>query len=266
MKTIHDLIAVNGTRFYYEIAGTGQAVVLLHGFTLDTRMWDDQFLPLAQHFKVLRYDLRGFGRSNLPTDEPYSHVDDLNALLDRLEIPQAHLVGLSKGGAVTLDFALTHPARVQALVLIDTVLGGFQWSAEGSARDNLVWQRGEEGGILAAKQSWLEHPIFAPAQRQPAVAARIAQIVEEYSGWHFANHNPERWLDPPAAQRLNELSMPLLAMVGEQDTPDFRKITDVVCQRVPQARKMVVPGVGHMANMEAPALVTQAIVGFLGAL
>lgn len=101
-------------------------------------MWDDQFLPLAQRFHVIRYDLRSFGRSDVPAHEPHSHVEDLRALLDRLEIEQASRVGLSKSGAVALDFALTYPQRLRALALIDAVLGGFAWSVEGSARDALV--------------------------------------------------------------------------------------------------------------------------------
>jgi 3-oxoadipate enol-lactonase len=263
MNVEQNFIDVNGTRLYCETAGSGSAVVFLPGFTLDTRMWDDQFIPLAQHFLAIRYDLRGFGKSALPSGEAYSHVDDLKALLDRLGVSQADLIGLSKGGAVAIDFALTYPHRTRALVLIDTVLAGFSWSPETSARDGLVWQRAAEAGIPAAKESWLTHPLFAPAQRQPAVAARLGQIVAEYSGWHFVNPNPERGLEPPAAQRLPELAMPVLAIVGELDLPDFRQITDLVCQQVPQARKLVVPGVGHLANMEAPEQVTASVLSFL---
>ena len=78
--------AVNSTRLYYELAGSGTPVALIHGFTLDTRMWDDQFQPLAEHYRVLRYDARGFGRSDLPTDEPFSPHDDLRALLEHGEV------------------------------------------------------------------------------------------------------------------------------------------------------------------------------------
>ncbi len=253
---------VNGTRLYHEDAGAGPAVVLLHGFTLDTRMWDDQFGTLAQHFRVIRYDLRGFGQSAVP-DAPYSHVEDLRALLDHLGIHRASIIGLSKGGAVALDFALTYPARATALALIDTVLGGFAWSAEGSARDALVWEEARKGGIAAAKASWLAHPYFEPAMRQPAVTTRLAQIVGDYSGWHFVHDNPELGMAPPAIGRLGELNMPVLVIVGEQDVPDFVQIAAVIEQQVPQARKIVVPGVGHMANMEAPAVVTAALLGFL---
>lgn len=254
---------VNGTKLYYETAGHGRAIIFIHGFTLDTRMWDAQFEPLAQQFQVIRYDMRGFGQSAVPTGEPYSHVEDLRALLDHLHIQQAYLVGLSKGGAVALDFALTHPGRVLSLVLIDTVLGGFAWSAEGAARDGLVWQRAREGGMAAAKESWLTHPLFAPAMRQPEVAACLEQMIGDYSGWHFVNKNPEMGLERPSASRLSELTMPVLAIVGELDLPDFRRITDLISEQVPQAHRVVVPGVGHMANMEAPEAVLQVIMEFL---
>lgn len=260
---MQQIIQVNDTHLYWETAGQGHTVVLLHGFTLDSRMWDDQFLALAQHFQVIRYDLRGFGRSAVPTAAPYAHEADLAGLLDRLGIAQAHLVGLSKGGAVALNFALTYPTRTASLVLIDAVLPGYAWSAAGAARDDLVWQRASEGGIPAAKESWLTHPLFASAMANTAVAPRLRQIIHDYSGWHFVNQNPELGLNPPAAQRLAELTLPLLAIVGELDLPDFRAITAQICQAVPQAQQLILPGVGHMANMEAAAEVTQAITNFL---
>ena len=216
MNSQQGFIEVNGTRLYYEMAGAGDAVVFLHGFTLDTRMWDDQFERFAEQYHVIRYDLRGFGQSAVPTDAPYAHFDDLKALLDALGIEQAHLVGLSKGGGVALDFALAFPAYVRSLVLIDTVLGGFAWSAEGSARDAQVWQRAGEGGIPAAQESWRAHPLFVPARNQPDVAARLDQIIDDYSGWHFVHANPERGLKPPVAQRLHELRVPVLAIVGAE--------------------------------------------------
>ncbi len=254
---------VNGTELYYEMAGHGRAVVFIHGFTLDTRMWDAQFELLAQQFQVIRYDMRGFGQSAVPTDAPYSHVEDCRALLDHLHIKQACLVGLSKGGGVALDFALTYPQRTQALALLDTVLGGHSWSAEGSARDRLVWQRAREGGIAAAKESWLAHPLFAPALRQTAVAAHLTHMINDYSGWHFVHRNPEQQLEPPAAQRLHELTMPVLVMAGEWDTADFLQITAVIGQQIPQAQTAVVPGVGHMVNMEAPAVCNRLLAEFL---
>jgi pimeloyl-ACP methyl ester carboxylesterase len=263
MNVESGLIKADGANLYYEATGTGDVVVLIHGFTLDTRMWDDQFLPFAERFRVIRYDLRGFGRSDPPIGNPYSHARDLQALFDQLDIELAHLVGLSKGGAVALDFALTYPQRCRTLVLIDTVVHGYRWSGAGSDRNALVWQRAREAGIPAAKESWLAHPMFAPAQQQPAVAERLARIVADYSGWHFVNDNPEQGLEPPAAQRLAELNMPILALVGEQDTPDFRQMTELIEREAPLAHRIILPGVGHMANMEAPEAVNELVVQFI---
>ena len=261
-STSQGIANVNGTKLYYEIAGTGNAVVFIHGFTLDTRMWDDQFEYFAQQFQVIRYDVRGFGKSAVPTDEPYSHAEDLKALLDHLEIKQPCLVGQSMGGGVAIDFTLTYPEYVNALVLIDTALSGFDGSAEGAARFALIWDEAGRGGIPAAKISWLTHPFFTLAPSRPAVAARLAQIVENYSGWHFVNESHEHNLNPPAAQRLGELTILTLAIVGQYDVPDFLKITDLIGQEVPQVRKIIIPNVGHMSNMDAPEEVNRAILQF----
>lgn len=256
------LAAVNGTHLYHEEAGAGPAVILIHGFTLDTRMWDDQFPALAQRHRVICYDLRGFGRS-APPDGPYSHVEDLRALLDHRGIERASLVGLSKGGGVALDFALTYPERVTALALLDSILGGHPWSAEASARNGLVWQEAARDGIAAAKASWLAHPLFAPAMRWPAVAARLNAIIDDYSGWHFVNPNPEQGISPPAAERLHALSLPTLALVGEHDLPDFQAIAERIGREAPRASTLVVPDAGHMTSMEAPAAVNRALLAFL---
>lgn len=105
--------AVNGIRLYYEVAGSGRPLVLIHGMSLDTRMWDDQFEPLAQHYRVVRYDARGFGKSALQTGRSYAHTDDLKALLEYLDIEHAFIVGLSMGGGIAIDFALD-PAPAMA--------------------------------------------------------------------------------------------------------------------------------------------------------
>jgi pimeloyl-ACP methyl ester carboxylesterase len=255
--------AVNGTRLYYEIAGQGATVVFIHGFTLDTRMWDDQFLPFAEHYRVLRYDARGFGRSDLPTGEPYAHHDDLRALLAHLGLGPAAVIGLSMGGGIAANFALAHPGLTRALVLIDAGPGGHRWSSEWNEAMAPVGRVARSEGILLGKERWLAHGLFVPVNEQAAVGQRLAAIVGDYSGWHWLNRDPGLGLDPHALGRMSEVTAPMLVIVGERDLPDFHAIAAALKQEVPTAQSIIIAGVGHMANMEAPEEVNRTILGFL---
>jgi len=147
MNNQNGFAEVNGTRIYYETAGSGHPLVLIHGYTLDTRMWDDQFETFAQHYQVIRYDMRGFGKSAFPTDENYTHPDDLRALLEHLEIEHAHILGLSMGGGTAIDFALTYPEVADALISADSILEGFQWQDFGVSLES-VFSRAEDSAEM----------------------------------------------------------------------------------------------------------------------
>jgi 3-oxoadipate enol-lactonase len=254
---------LNGARLYYESQGSGQPLVLVHGFTLDTRMWDDQVAPFSRRYQVIRYDIRGHGRSSLPGRDSYDHIADLKGLLDYLGVEQAHLVGLSWGAAIVTEFALAHPAMASALVVVDPVLWGFPWSVDYGASLNRIWEVGKTEGVEAAKALWLAHPMFAPALEQAAVAGKLLRIVGDYPGWSWQHDDPASYSEPPAAQRLEEITTPTLAVVGERDVPDFHAITGAMSQRIPGARKVVLPGVGHMSNMEDPHGFNEAVLSFL---
>ncbi|HLB16079.1 MAG TPA: alpha/beta fold hydrolase [Burkholderiales bacterium] len=255
---------VNGTRLYYEVAGSGEPVVLVHAFTLDTRMWDDQFEVLARDFRVIRYDARGFGKSAAPNPgEPYSNAEDLAALLDRLDARRAHVVGLSMGGRFALDYAVTYPDGPRSLVVIDGVIGGWQWSREWIAAYAPIVEAGRRRDVAQAKSLWLGLALFAPARARAPVGARLKQMVDDYSGWHFVNQNPERAVSPPAVGRLGAIRAPTLVVVGELDLPDFQRMSERLEHDIPGARRATIPGAGHFANMEAPDGVTRALREFL---
>ncbi|MCC6608191.1 MAG: alpha/beta fold hydrolase [Burkholderiales bacterium] len=256
--------SINGTRLYYEAAGAGETVVLLHAFTLDTRMWDDQFDALARRYRAVRYDARGFGRSDVPrAGEPYSHADDLAALLDHLGVPDAHVVGASMGGRFAIDFALTHAARVHSLALVDPVIGGWPWSRRWLQSYAPVLRAARKHDVQAAKAAWLAHDLFARAREQPGIARRLEQMVSDYSGWHFLNADPERTVAPPAVSQLGRVRSPTLAIVGERDLGDFQLIAERIAGGVAGARRVTVPAAGHLANMEAPDRVRELLIGFL---
>ncbi|MGA7730598.1 MAG: alpha/beta hydrolase [Chloroflexia bacterium] len=255
---------VNQTRLYYEVAGAGQPLVLVHGFSLDTRMWDDQYEEFARHYEVIRYDVRGYGRSAVPGSDGYYHADDLAGLLDYLGIREAHVLGLSLGAAIATEFVLAYPGRATALIAADPVLWGYAWSPEYEGSLGALWEAGRRGGVEAARALWWEHPMFAPAREKPGVAERLSRIVSDYSGWHWTHNDPGLLPERRAAERLEEIDVPALAIVGERDVPDFHTIIGILSARIRGARKVVLPEAGHMSNMEAPGRFNDAVLRFLG--
>jgi pimeloyl-ACP methyl ester carboxylesterase len=159
--------------------------------------------------RVVRYGLRGFGRSADPrVGEEYTHADDLHGLLAHLDIPNATVAGLSMGGWIALEFTLTYPDVVDALVLADAVVRHYPYPAGWGANLPRVNQIARESDLDAAKQLWLADPVFAQSREIPEVAARLRGMVEEYSGWQLLHDNPHRLLRPPAIERLAEVDVP----------------------------------------------------------
>jgi pimeloyl-ACP methyl ester carboxylesterase len=256
-------VDVDGGRLYYEVAGSGTPVVLLHAFTLDTRMWDDQVEALAREYRVIRYDARGFGKSSVPTPgQPYSHLDDLATLLARLDAHKPHLVGASMGGRFALDFAVTQPDVPRSIVVIDTVIGGWPWSRTWLEAYSPVIQAGKRGDVAAARAAWLALPLFAAARENAQVAARLKQMVDDYSGWHFVHPDPERRIVPPALSQLGKVRAPTLAIVGDRDLRDFHLMSEAVERQIANARRLGIAGAGHLASMEAPDVVNRALRAF----
>jgi len=266
MEHMAGRVAVNGTHLYYEQAGSGHPLVLIHGFTLTTQMWEDQFAVFARHYRVIPYDMRGCGRSARPTEEPFTSVDDLCALLDALGVNRTVVLGLSRGGGVAIDFALAYPERTSALVLVDPALGGWTWSEDFSRSMDELAITAQTLGVEAARQRWLAHPFFLPARERPELAARLAQIVANYSGWSWLRTSPELDADLPTPRPLEQMSIPTLLVMGEQDISEFQAIARHIASSIPQLTKHVLPGVGHMANMEAPEAFNETVLSFLGSL
>lgn len=262
MRVETGMAKVNDTQLYYEVAGDGPPLVLIHGFLLDTRMWDDQFEAFAQHYRTVRYDVRGFGKSALPTDAAYSPVDDLKSLLLHLGITQAHIVGLSMGGGIAIDFAIVHPEMTITLIAADPLLGGYTTS-ELDATIAPVAERAVIAGGKAANALLLNHVIFVPAREQLQVYTRLRTILAENSGWHWVNSDPQIELEPLAVERLQEIAAPTLILVGERDMADFHAITAILQQKIRNAALVILPGAGHMSNMEAPTLFNAAVLAFL---
>ncbi len=232
---------VHGARLYYEMLGTGRALVLVHGGWLDCRMWDDQFRAFAEAgWCVVRYDVRGFGRSDLP---PVSYADheDLYGLLRALEIDRAVVPGLSLGGRVALDFALSHPEMASALVLAASDMSGYQPSEVISrklAPLEEAYQAAMQSGDGQRKLAmfldlWVDGPI-SPATA--AIRERARQIAADFSFARLTEYAPERIaLTPPAAGRLAEVHAPTLVIGSDRDQPTINEIASILAAGIPGA-------------------------------
>ena len=251
---------VNGTRLYYEIQGAGPALVLIHGNILDHRMWEDQFSHFAQRYSVLRYDARGFGRSALPPSAPYDHADDLRALLRTLGTDHAAILGLSMGGRIAVNFAIRYPEATDALIAVDAGLDGYAFERPLLAD---VIAQARCSGVDAARAVWQAHPLLAPASQKPKVAKQLAEMTATYTGWHWLHADPQRSPSPAAIKRLATIRAPTLIVVGERDLSDFHRIAEVLADGIPGAERVVLPGAGHFANMEAPTEFNNVVLSFL---
>jgi len=258
---------VNGTRLYYEEFGTGHPLVLIHGFTLDMRMWDEQVSAFAKDYRVVRYDLRGFGQSALPSGETYTHHEDLRALLTHLDIHQAHLLGLSLGAAVAVSFALNYPQTTSSLTLASpSALPGFMWPDQLKRQFTAINEAARDDNLALAKSRWLDMEWFRPARSNPGLASRLEQIVDDYSGWHFIHHNPVRSVRPSENERLGEVEVPTLILIGQFDLTFYNHpLADRLAQVVRRSKKVVMTGVGHMPNLEDPDRFNEHVQSFLTA-
>ena len=249
--------------------------VLIHGHSAGLRLWEPQVPALlGAGRRVVRYDVRGHGRSSVPaTGYSWEHyLADLRALLDHLEVERAHLAGISMGGAIALHLALEEPGRVASLALLDSALPGFTYSPEFEDDVERLREavRAEEPRA-ALERHWLTHPIFDGVRRHSEAFAALRRMVLDYPAGDYLDEAeyartgsrlaapPER----PAIERLHEVRAPALVVVGERDLPDFRIIADILAENLPLARKLVVPDAGHLPNLERPEVVNAALLSFL---
>lgn len=258
--------AVNDTRLWVEVDGAGSSVVLIHGSPLDARMWAPQIAPLAHAHQVIRYDVRGYGRSDPPGETPYRHEDDLAGLLDWLGIERAAVLGLSMGGRLAVDFALAYPERVSALILAGSSVSGYSWTDDLDAMAAATQDAIARGGVAAAQALTLEEPLLQPSKRQAEVRQALNAQVRAYSGWHWLHDDPVIAPQPPAYTRLETVSAPTLVLTGEHDQFDMHGIAAALASRIPGATSILIPSAGHMVNLEAPDAFNAAVLEFLARL
>jgi pimeloyl-ACP methyl ester carboxylesterase len=250
-------VDVNGARLWYDEAGDGQTVLLLHGGLGDSGLWEPVVPFLAERFRTIRTDLRFFGRSTGPA-VPWSWEEDVVGVLDALEIERAALLGLSLGGKLALDIALAHPRRLWAVVGVAPGLGGHDGAAytdEHEAR----WEAAEDK-VAAAME--IDFEVWAPL----GADERIRQL---WRATPDANPLPDG-VEPvspggaPAKERLGELTVPTLVVTAKHDPPGFQEIGPLVADAAPDARHVELDS-DHYLTLREPELLSRVLLDFLAA-
>ena len=260
-------VELEGGRIYFEVDGQGQPLLLIHGGLGSLRMWDRQVPAFSERYRVIRYDTRGFGRTQ--TDEvAFLNLDDAVAVLDHVEARSACVVGQSRGASIALDLTIARPDRVDALVSVAGGIGGYEAQrppdviAAFNEMEHL-WDA-EEWSALAE----LETRMWVDGWGQPS--DRIdADLRRTVFGWIEANCRAEKVegkaqaLDPPAAERLDEIRVPTMVMIGEVDEAGGVEAERHLAASVSGAQVVAFPGVAHMIHLEEPDRFNRLVLEFL---
>ncbi len=260
----------NGTKLYYEMMGEGHPLVLIHGGYMDRRMWDDQFSLFAEHYKVIRYDVRGFGESDLP-QIPYADRQDLFNLLTFLGVKKTYLLGLSLGGVIALDFTLDYPNMVDALILVGSPVGGYpielMFTAEQMQKQIQLWEPFEKAvqdrNKAAMVDVLMSNPTLVPSPAYPLARQRVREQLSEYSFVWVLDSVAQQELTPPAYGRLTEISVPTLVIVGAEDDAQLHKSADKLEQDIVNVQRATILETHHMPNMEKPEEFNRIVLSFL---
>jgi 3-oxoadipate enol-lactonase len=254
----HRELQVPGARLRYRDEGSGRAIVLVHGWTLDLDVWEPQ-LPLAAELRVVRYDRRGFG---LSSGDPSlaRDVSDLGTLLSVLGVVSPLLVGMSQGARVVLEFAARHPSLVRG-----QVLDGAPPLPGGTAADDLSLESlrrvAERQGLEAFRRAWSTHPLTQLVTGDARMHTLLARILARYPGRDLLASDP---LQREAIDRklLADVRLPVLVVNGARDTEARRRAGTQLRDALPSAEHVLIPDAAHLPNLDAPREYNQLMSGF----
>ena len=253
---------------HYEVAGEGPPVVLVHEGIADSRMWEPQWTSFPPVHRTVRYDMRGFGESPPPSGS-FSHARDLVDLIESLALAPVALVGGSVGGAVALDVTVVCLELVSALALVGSGLRGHEFSAEtqaGWAEEEEAFERGDlDAAVETNLRMWVDGPRRSPEEVDPDLRRRVGEMQRRALELaQSAEGEPTlEVLAPDYPERLGEIAVPALILVGELDRPEMHEIADRLKSGIRNARSATIDATAHVPSMERPAEFDELVLGFL---
>lgn len=261
------VVTPGGVDLQCEIRGRGVPLLLIHGWTLDQRVFAPQFADFARRYRTISFDRRGCGKSGGDPDLS-RELDDIDAILDATcgDTP-VHVLGMSQGGRLALRYAITRPGRLRSMVLQGTALDQFEPEERDDERVPFEEYRAlaEAGELEELRERWLRHPKMSYGIHGRA-AELLRQVVAGYTGRDLLDLSPESFDFPEDVQAaLPEVSVPTLLLTGTGETGARKQIAARILELLPNAQELMLPGCGHMSNLGDPALFNRFVLMFLDA-
>ncbi len=262
------LAKIGDAKIYYQLAGAGQPIIMIHAGVADSRQWDNEFTAFSKHFHVLSYDMRGYGKS-APVPGGFTHIQDLTTLIDHLGISLPVIImGCSMGGGLALDFALMYPSKVKALIMVASGPSGLELDLPRPAKFALVKLAYNEGNLDQVAeletQIWFDGTGRTPDQVNPAMR-QLAFDMNRLALSHESKELGERLPDAEVAAvgRLNQLLIPVLVIVGVHDIPYIQAAADYMVEKIRSVRVEVIADAAHLPNMDHPDTFHRIVSKFL---
>lgn len=247
---------------YIQEAGQGDSIILLHDGLLHSRSWDEPFTFLSEYFRVVRYDRRGYGRSDKP-DRPYSNIGDLATIMDQLGIREVHLIGSSSGSSVALDFTLAFPERVRSLILVGPVVRGLGFTRHFYTRGGHQSSY-DRGSPEPFRDYWFSKDPYIMGPDSSEAKKKAGAMLS--SNPHNLDAGNQRLLEQPdtlTVDHLHEIKVPVLILAGEYDMPDVHAHAGALESGISDAERRVVSNAGHLLHMEQPLEFNRVATRFL---
>ena len=271
LQTKSGFVNSGNAQLYYETAGQGVPFVMIHAGVADSRQWNNEFAFFARDHQVVRYDMRGYGKSE-PADGDFNHLDDLVAILDTLGLHEpVVLMGCSMGGGLAMDFALSHPSRARALIMVGSGPSGLELDVPRSAKFDDVEKAFEAGDLdLVSEletQIWFDGTGRTPEQVNPSMRKLLYEMNRQALA-HEVKQLGKRLpnTQTPAFDRLSDLQIPVLIVIGAHDTPYILAAADYMAERIPSSQKVVLEDAAHLPNMDHPEEFQAIVTRFLESL
>lgn len=260
-------VTIGSTKLYYEELGKGEPLIFIHGHSFDHSEWDPQFFEFAKKYRVIRYDCRGYGYSDMPKEGvAFLHAEDLLKAIDYLKIKKAHLVGLSMGGFIATDFMALHQDRLLSVTAASGDIFPVPGPSEPWTKEQLAVRRAEiekmkKGGAINQKWEWLNGLMSKGGSHLEEIRKPVWNMIYKWDQWQPLHAEPRLVLGNDVIPLLKgqKITVPVMVLTGEVDENNRNKLLECV----PVAKQVIVPNAGHVSNLENPEAFNRLVMEFL---